>query len=119
MQEITANIESRWFSSEFIIREEYIFGQERESFGNYLNIVATQIEQGQPFEIIDGNNLKFVRGVFDKLFNVDKEGNEEVLVVSVIGPQSSGKSLLLNTLFGAQFMSSAGRCTRGIYGSLL
>jgi GTPase Era involved in 16S rRNA processing len=26
---------------------------------------------------------------------------EEILVVSVIGPQSSGKSLLLNTLFGA------------------
>jgi predicted GTPase len=37
----------------------------------------------------------------------------------VIGPQSSGKSLLLNTLFGAQFLSSAGRCTRGIYGCLI
>ena len=40
-------------------------------------------------------------------------------MVSVIGPQSSGKSLLLNTLFGAQFLSSAGRCTRGIYGCLI
>ena len=57
--------------------------------------------------------------MFDKLFNPDGEGNENILVVSVIGPQSSGKSLLLNTLFGAQFLSSAGRCTRGIYGSLL
>ena len=36
-----------------------------------------------------------------------------------MGPQSSGKSLLLNTLFGAQFLSSAGRCTRGVYGCLL
>ena len=37
----------------------------------------------------------------------------------MIGPQSSGKSLLLNTLFGAQFLSSAGRCTRGIYGCII
>jgi ABC-type lipoprotein export system ATPase subunit len=37
----------------------------------------------------------------------------------VIGPQSSGKSLLLNILFGTQFLSSAGRCTRGVYGSIL
>jgi hypothetical protein len=27
--------------------------------------------------------------------------------------------LLLNTLFGTQFLSSAGRCTRGIYGCLI
>ena len=116
---MTVEIEKRWFSSEFIIREEYLFAREHEKFDQYLNYVDTQIKQGQPFEIIDGNNLKFTKGVFDKLFNADGEGSENVLVVSVIGPQSSGKSLLLNTLFGAQFLSSAGRCTRGIYGSLL
>jgi hypothetical protein len=27
--------------------------------------------------------------------------------------------LILNTLFGTQFLSSAGRCTRGIYGCLI
>jgi GTPase Era involved in 16S rRNA processing len=26
---------------------------------------------------------------------------DEIFVVSIVGPQSSGKSLLLNTLFGA------------------
>ena len=41
------------------------------------------------------------------------------MVVSVVGPQSSGKSLLLNYLFGTQFVSSAGRCTRGVYASIL
>ena len=51
-----------------------------------MNYVTIQIEQGQPFEIIDGNNLKFTRGVFDKLLNPDGEGKDEVLVVSVIGP---------------------------------
>ena len=41
------------------------------------------------------------------------------MVVSIIGPQGSGKSLLLNTLFGTQFLSSSGRCTRGVYGCLI
>jgi hypothetical protein len=44
---------------------------------------------------------------------------EDILVVSVLGPQSSGKSLLLNSLFGVMFFSSAARCTRGVYGSLI
>ena len=39
--------------------------------------------------------------------------------MSVIGVQSSGKSLLLNFLFGTQFHSSAGRCTKGVYTSIL
>jgi hypothetical protein len=33
----------------------------------------------------------------------DFENEDEIIVISVIGPQSLGKSLLLNTLFGAQF----------------
>ena len=41
------------------------------------------------------------------------------MVVSVVGVQSSGKSLLLNFLFGTQFISSAGRCTKGVYASIL
>jgi len=47
------------------------------------------------------------------------ESDEDLLVVSVIGPQSAGKSLLMNFLFGTQFMTSAGRCTKGIYCSLM
>jgi predicted GTPase len=36
-----------------------------------------------------------------------------------VGKQSTGKSLILNSLFGVQFLSAAGRCTRGVYGCLL
>jgi GTPase Era involved in 16S rRNA processing len=39
------------------------------------------------------------------------------LVVSIFGPQSSGKSTLLNFLFGCDFSVSEGRCTRGLYGT--
>ena len=43
--------------------------------------------------------------------------NERCLVLSIIGPQSSGKSTLLNFLFGCDFATSEGRCTRGVYGT--
>jgi len=36
-----------------------------------------------------------------------------------MGPQSSGKSTLLNYLFGANFHVSAGRCTKGLNAMLL
>ena len=37
--------------------------------------------------------------------------------MTIIGPQSSGKYTLLNFLFGCDFSTSEGRCTRGIYGT--
>ena len=36
-----------------------------------------------------------------------------------MGPQSTGKSTLLNFLFGAKFRVSAGRCTKGLNAMLL
>lgn len=41
----------------------------------------------------------------------------EVMVVAIVGGQSSGKSMLLNYLFGCNFLASEGRCTSGVYGS--
>jgi len=46
--------------------------------------------------------MKFIQGVY-KMMVKDFEIDDEILVISVIGPQPSGKSLLLNTLFGTQF----------------
>ena len=42
---------------------------------------------------------------------------DNCLVLTIIGPQSSGKSTLLNFLFGCDFATSEGRCTRGVYGT--
>lgn len=49
-------------------------------------------------EIIDGDTLKFISNIYEKLYQPSDK--EEILVVSVVGVQSSGKSLLLNFLFG-------------------
>ena len=45
--------------------------------------------------------------------------NRELLVISVIGGQSSAKSTLMNYLFGCGFTTAAGRCTKGLYASLM
>ncbi|PIK37964.1 putative interferon-induced very large GTPase 1-like [Apostichopus japonicus] len=42
-----------------------------------------------------------------------------VLVISVVGVQSSGKSTLLNSMFGLRFPVRAGRCTRGLFARFL
>jgi ABC-type branched-subunit amino acid transport system ATPase component len=61
--------------------------------------------------------LTWIRAVFDQVKFII--GNKRVCVVSVIGVQSSGKSTMLNTMFGLDFAVSAGRCTRGIYAQLV
>jgi GTPase Era involved in 16S rRNA processing len=42
---------------------------------------------------------------------------DRIAVITVFGPQSSGKSTLLNFLFGCDFSVSSGRCTKGCYGT--
>ncbi|TRY90664.1 hypothetical protein DNTS_010974 [Danionella cerebrum] len=76
---------------------------------------------GHPLELIDGDvnhvPIDWVTAVLEKLLN--KLGNKKVLVVSAVGVQSSGKSTLLNTMFGPNFEVSSGPCTRGAFMHLL
>ncbi|KAI4537601.1 hypothetical protein MG293_012464 [Ovis ammon polii] len=85
------------------------------------HIAADLMISGVPIELMDGDvsyvPLRWVAAVFDKLS--EKLGNKRLFVLSVLGLQSSGKSTLLNALFGVQFTVSAGRCTRGAYMQLL
>jgi GTPase SAR1 family protein len=75
------------------------------------------VEAGFPFEIIDGDNFHFQHQFLTKILN--QFASERILVISIIGPQNSGKSTLLNYMFGTLFDVREGRCTRGIYGSLV
>ncbi len=74
--DITKILEKRWYSNEFLYRESYISelskvrGSETLSaqpFSDFLSLVTLQISQGQPFEIIDGNNLQFIKEVYQKI----------------------------------------------------
>ncbi|XP_067150585.1 interferon-induced very large GTPase 1-like [Apteryx mantelli] len=84
-------------------------------------IAADLMVSGYPIELMDGDAsyvpLRWVGAIFDKL--IEKLGDKRVYVLSVLGIQSTGKSTLLNAMFGLQFNVSAGRCTRGAFMQLL
>ncbi|XP_039719394.1 interferon-induced very large GTPase 1-like [Pteropus medius] len=84
-------------------------------------IAADLMISGVPIELMDGDAsyvpLKWVAALFDKVS--EKLGNKRLFVLSILGLQSSGKSTLLNALFGLQLTVSAGRCTQGAYMQLL
>ncbi|XP_064197904.1 interferon-induced very large GTPase 1-like [Anguilla rostrata] len=84
-------------------------------------IGAQMLIAGYPLELMDGDvahvPLDWIKAVFDKL--IQKLGDKKVFVLSVLGLQSSGKSTLLNTMFGLQLPVSAGRCTKGAFMQLL
>ena len=101
--------------------------------GNYPELFSANfsnhVERGEPFELIDGDNLRFFNQDINVLLSnfygnqfYEKSATDGIkrppIVVSIFGPQSSGKSTLLNYCFGCKFLTSAGRCTKGVYASL-
>ncbi|KAM6354950.1 interferon-induced very large GTPase 1-like [Podargus strigoides] len=89
--------------------------------GKLPEIAADLMVSGYPVELMDGDAsyvpLRWVGAIFDRL--VEKLGDKRVFVLSVLGIQSTGKSTLLNAMFGLQFNVSAGRCTRGAFMQLI
>ena len=84
-------------------------------------VAATMLMNGYPLEIMDGEAntvpLLWIKDVFYSLAKLF--GDKKVFVLSIVGIQSSGKSTLLNTMFGLELEVSAGRCTHGIFAYLL
>ncbi|XP_071854566.1 interferon-induced very large GTPase 1-like [Apostichopus japonicus] len=84
-------------------------------------VAANLLMNGYPLEILDGDvgrvPIKWVQAVFKVVASRLK--NALVCAISVLGIQSSGKSTLLNSMFGVRFAVSAGRCTRGVFIQLL
>ncbi|XP_043073629.1 LOW QUALITY PROTEIN: interferon-induced very large GTPase 1-like [Puntigrus tetrazona] len=81
-------------------------------------ICAQLMLNGFPLELIDGDAsnipLTWIGDVLAALNKLTSPHNK-IRVVTVLGVQSSGKSTLLNTMFGVQFAVSSGRCTRGAF----
>ncbi|XP_068100159.1 interferon-induced very large GTPase 1-like [Hyperolius riggenbachi] len=85
-------------------------------------IAADLLLDGFPLELIDGDASRIpLQWIKDILTQVNKKtkGMSKLKVITVLGVQSTGKSTLLNTMFGLQFPVSSGRCTRGAFMTLL
>ncbi len=132
LENISEKLNRTGFGLEHILRE---FGQIYESWSSMKKIkqglqfdfcslprlAAEMMISGFPMELMDGDAahvpLTWDTAVLDEL--VKKLGDQKLFVLSILGIQSSGKSTMLNAMFGLQFAVSAGRCTRGAFMQLL
>ncbi|XP_068440425.1 interferon-induced very large GTPase 1-like [Clinocottus analis] len=132
LEKISTKVESATFGLEHIFRE---MGQiyeahaelkeqrkeEPTDWSKYPELAAELMISGQPMELMDGDAghvpLTWISGLLDKV--TEKLGDKRVFVLSVLGVQSSGKSTMLNAMFGLQFAVSAGRCTKGAFMQLV
>ncbi|XP_033853117.3 interferon-induced very large GTPase 1-like [Acipenser ruthenus] len=90
----------------------------RLQFQDLPSLGADLLLDGFPLELVDGDASNIpVKWVTDVLTELHRkvQPKSRLLVVTVLGVQSTGKSTLLNTMFGVQFAVSSGRCTRGAF----
>ena len=84
-------------------------------------VTAELMIDGYPLELMDGDAahvpINWVNSVLTVLSEILH--NPRLCVISILGLQSSGKSTLMNTVFGLRFRASAGRCTRGAFMQLV
>ncbi|KAM9398955.1 interferon-induced very large GTPase 1-like [Salvelinus alpinus] len=91
---------------------------QRKQMEHLPGLCAQMLLDGFPIELLDGDAsnipLKWISAVLTQLHTL-VDSNSKIRVVTVLGVQSTGKSTLLNTMFGVQFAVSSGRCTRGAF----
>ncbi|XP_036845289.1 interferon-induced very large GTPase 1-like [Oncorhynchus mykiss] len=91
---------------------------QREQMEHLPGLCAQMLLDGFPIELVDGDAsnipLKWMSAVLTQLHTL-VDSNSKIRVITVLGVQSTGKSTLLNTMFGVQFAVSSGRCTRGAF----
>uniref|UniRef100_A0A672ZXP4 VLIG-type G domain-containing protein n=2 Tax=Sphaeramia orbicularis TaxID=375764 RepID=A0A672ZXP4_9TELE len=132
LEQISSKLQSATFGLEHIFRE---MGQIYEAheclhkptlnkltdWSKYPELAADLMISGYPMELMDGDAghvpLTWISSLFDEV--IMKLGDQRIFVLSVLGVQSSGKSTMLNAMFGLQFAVSAGRCTRGAFMQLV
>uniref|UniRef100_A0A8C6Z155 VLIG-type G domain-containing protein n=1 Tax=Nothoprocta perdicaria TaxID=30464 RepID=A0A8C6Z155_NOTPE len=128
LEALSAEISASTIGLEHILREIGqiyealdVNTQKEKHFLQLPQIAAKLMVSGYPIELMDGDAsyvpLEWVGAIFDRLAAM--LGDKRVYVLSVLGIQSTGKSTLLNAMFGLQFNVSAGRCTRGAFMRLL
>lgn len=101
------------------IAQLYVLSPDKQEY--LTKLAAQHLLDGFALELMDGDagivNLRWVRGVLKALANT--LSRSKIFVLSVMGVQSSGKSTLLNYMFGVRLRTSVSRCTRGVSMQLL
>ncbi|XP_040211928.1 up-regulator of cell proliferation-like [Rana temporaria] len=112
----------QFYEAECSTAKHTIIEQNKKKFADLPRIAANFLLDGFPLELIDGDASNIpLQWITDVLTDLDKRtgGKCRLRVITVLGVQSTGKSTLLNTMFGLQFPVASGRCTRGAFMTLL
>uniref|UniRef100_A0A3B4Y2U1 VLIG-type G domain-containing protein n=1 Tax=Seriola lalandi dorsalis TaxID=1841481 RepID=A0A3B4Y2U1_SERLL len=132
LEQISTKLQSATFGLEHIFREmgqiyeahESLQKQTKRSrtdWSKYPELAAELMISGHPMELMDGDAgyvpLTWISSLLEEV--IKRLGDQRVFVLSVLGLQSSGKSTMLNAMFGLQFAVSAGRCTKGAFMQLI
>uniref|UniRef100_A0A8C2JNY0 VLIG-type G domain-containing protein n=1 Tax=Cyprinus carpio TaxID=7962 RepID=A0A8C2JNY0_CYPCA len=132
LERISGDLQAAAFGLEHIMREISQIYESCESvqknkkdlqvdFSSLPSLAAEMMISGSPLELMDGDAAHvpviWISAVLDQL--IQKLGDQRVFVLSVLGLQSSGKSTMINAMFGLQSAVSAGRTTRGAFMQLI
>ncbi|XP_053550715.1 up-regulator of cell proliferation [Bombina bombina] len=112
----------QFYEAEWSMVQEKIITRKERQFTKIPGISADLLLDGFPLELIDGDASNVpMRWITDVLTELDNKtgGGCRLRVITVLGVQSTGKSTLLNTMFGLQFPVASGRCTRGAFMTLI
>ncbi|XP_067425468.1 up-regulator of cell proliferation-like [Emydura macquarii macquarii] len=112
----------QFYEAECSMVKEGKMAESQRQFIHLPGIAADLMLEGFPMELIDGDAsnipMNWVTDVL-KCLQDKTGGRSRMVVITVLGVQSTGKSTLLNTMFGLQFAVSSGRCTRGAFMTLI
>ncbi|KAM3915976.1 up-regulator of cell proliferation-like [Leptodactylus fuscus] len=96
--------------------------ESEKQFSHLPGTAADLLLDGFPLELMDGDASNIpLQWITDVLTELDKKtgGQCRMRVITVLGVESTGKSTLLNTMFGLQFSVASGQCTRGAFMTLI
>ncbi|XP_068099981.1 up-regulator of cell proliferation-like [Hyperolius riggenbachi] len=112
----------QFYEAECSMVKENKLAESKRQFIALPGIAADLLLDGFPLELIDGDAsniaLQWITDVLTQL-DIKTGGICRMRVITVLGVQSTGKSTLLNTMFGLQFPVASGRCTRGAFMTIL
>ncbi|KAJ6652119.1 hypothetical protein lerEdw1_013159 [Lerista edwardsae] len=112
----------QFYEAESSLIKDGKLSKRKRQFRRLPGVAADLLLEGFPMELVDGDSsnipLQWVTDVLTELHS-KLGGKSRMQVITVLGVQSTGKSTLLNTMFGLQFAVGSGRCTRGDFMTLL
>lgn len=99
----------------------HLYVTDKDLYAHLPDLAAQHLADGFSLELLDGDSMLlnglWLEDVFDSLHQIlynELDRQVRIVVLSICGPQSSGKSSLLKTMFGIRVRTSVGACTQGV-----